>query len=280
MRTIEAVQIENAVRDAMMIAHFRMDPAIDCAVKSALETERTELARSVLGQISENYAIAAAEQIPICQDSGMTLIYAEVGQQVMIQGPFEQAVQAGVRRAHKEGYLRASVVKDPLFHRANTGDGTPAMIHVRLVPGDQVTITAVAKGFGSENNSRFKIFIPATPLEEIKDFILQTALEGAAKSCPPIIVGVGIGGTMDKAADLAKRATFRTVGKSHPQPEYAALEQELLDTINRSGIGPGGLGGKTTALAVNIETFPTHIASIPVAVNLCCHASRHGTVTL
>lgn len=280
MRTLTAPQIEQAVRDALFQAHFQMDSAIDCAVKGRALEEKTDLARSVLNQISENYAIAAAERIPICQDSGMTLIYAQVGQQVYIQGDFETAIQAGVRRAHQEGYLRASVVKDPLFHRDNTGDGTPAILHTRLVPGDQVKITAVAKGFGSENNSDLRLFIPATPLEEIKDYIVNTALHGAAKSCPPIIVGVGIGGTMDKAADLAKRATFRKLGEHHPMAEYAALEEELLERINASGIGPAGLGGLTTALAVNIETFPTHIASVPVAVNLCCHASRHGCVTI
>lgn len=280
MRTIYASQIEQAVFDTMLQAHFRMDTAIDCAVKQAALAENTELARSVLGQILENYDIAAREQIPICQDSGMTLIYAEVGQQVYIEGDFEPAVNEGVRRAHKEGFLRASVVKDPIFHRDNTCDGTPAIIQVRLVPGDKIKITAVAKGFGSENNSYLQMFIPATPLEEIKDYIVRCALEGAAKSCPPIIVGVGIGGTMDKAASLAKAATFHPVDMPNPDPEYAALEKELLARINASGIGPAGLGGRTTALAVNIKTFPTHIASVPVAVNLCCHASRHGCVIL
>ena len=280
MRTINASQIEQAVCEAMLKAHFQIDKAIECAVNKAQLREKTELARSVLEQISENYVIAVREKLPICQDSGMTLVYAEVGQQIFIEGDFEEAVNAGVRRAHKEGYLRASVVKDPIFHRENTLDGTPAIIRVRLIPGNALKLTVVAKGFGSENNSSLRIFIPATPLEEIKEYIVRSVMENAAKSCPPLIVGVGIGGTMDKAADLAKTATFRPVDKRHANPEYAALEQELLDRINASGIGPAGLGGGTTALAVNIETFPTHIASIPVAVNLCCHASRHGTVTL
>ena len=278
MRIINANQIEQAVCEAMLQAHFHIDASIDCAVKRAMQKEKVTLAQNVLNQISENYAIAAREEIPICQDSGMTLIYARIGQQVYIEGDFETAINAGVRRAHKEGYLRASVVKDPLFRRENTGDGTPAIIHLKLIPGDTVEITVVAKGFGSENNSCLQMFIPATPLDEIKKFIIQTALTGAAKSCPPIIVGVGIGGTMDKAAALAKEATFRPIGRHHPIPEYAALEKQLLEKINTSGIGPGGLGGKTTALTVNIETFPTHIASIPVAVNLCCHASRHACI--
>ena len=280
MRVISNDQIEQAVYEAMFKTHFRIDHSIDCAVREAALKEKTDLARMVLGQITENYAIAAQEEIPICQDSGMTLVYAEVGQQVNIQGDFEEAVNAGVRRAHKEGYLRASIVKDPLFHRGNTRDGTPAIIHVRLVPGDKLKITTVAKGFGSENNSTLRMFIPATPLKEIKEYIVRYVVECAAKSCPPLVVGVGIGGTMDKVAALAKTATFRPVNQPNPDPEYASLERELLDQINASGIGPAGLGGKTTALAVNIETFATHIASIPVAVNLCCHASRHASVTL
>lgn len=280
MREITASQIEQTICSTLLTAHFSIDPAIAQAVKAAAGQETAGLPRSVLAQISENYQIARQDQLAICQDSGMTLVYAEVGQEVHITGDFEAAVQAGVRRAYKEGYLRPSVVRDPLFDRANTGDGTPAILHVRLVPGDKIRFTLVGKGFGSENNSALRMFIPATPLEEIKEFILSTALQGAAKSCPPIIVGVGIGGTMDKAAELAKAATFRPIDRPNPQSEYAALERELLEKINDSGIGPAGLGGRTTALAVNIEKFATHIASVPVAVNLCCHASRHAAAVL
>lgn len=280
MKEICASQIEGAVCRTLLSSHFSICCDISQSISMATQVEPLDSSAVILQQILENYTIAAQEQIPICQDSGMTLIYAEVGQDAHITGCFEDAVNAGVRRAHREGYLRASVVRDPLFHRDNTGDGTPAILQVRLVPGDQVKITAVAKGFGSENNSCLRMFIPATPLEEIKEYIIQCTLKGAAKSCPPIIVGVGIGGTMDKAAALAKTATFRPVDSPNPDAQYAALEKELLERINASGIGPAGLGGKTTALAVNIETFPTHIASIPVAVNLCCHASRHATVIL
>lgn len=210
----------------------------------------------------------------------MTLIYAEIGQDIHIIGDFEAAIQAGVRCAHKKGYLRNSVVRDPLFNRVNTDDGTPAIINVRLIPGDSLDLTVVAKGFGSENNSILRMFIPTTPLEEIKLFIVESTVRVAAKSCAPIIVGLGIGGTMDKAAALAKQAAFRPVDVRNPQPEYAMLERELLDRINSSGVGPAGLGGHTTALAVNIETFATHIASVPVAINLCCHADRHATIKI
>lgn len=280
MQEITATQIEQAVCEVLLTAHFQIDPAISRVVGEAAQKETGALPQNVLSQIAENYQIASEQSIPICQDSGMTLIYAEVGQDVHIAGDFESAIQSGVRRAHKQGYLRTSVVCDPLFNRTNTGDGTPAIINVRLTPGECLKFTAVAKGFGSENNSTLRMFIPTTPLDEIKRFIVDNTVSVAAKSCAPIIVGVGIGGTMDKAAALAKQASFRSVDIRNPQPEYAALERELLDRINASGVGPAGLGGYTTALAVNIETFATHIASVPVAINPCCHADRHATITI
>lgn len=280
MREITATQIEQTVCGLLLTAHFCIDPAIGRAVAAAAERETGELPRAVLGQIAENYRIAAEDRVAICQDTGMTLVYAELGQEVHILGGFEAAVQAGVRRAHAEGYLRASVVRDPLFDRVNTGDGTPAMLRLRLVEGDGLRLTVVAKGFGSENNSALRMFIPAAPQAEIEEFIVSTVVQAAAKSCPPVIVGVGIGGTMEQAAMLAKRGTFRPADQHSPDARYAALEERLLARINASGVGPAGLGGRTTALAVNIEPWPTHIASIPVAVNLCCHASRHASASL
>jgi len=280
MKEIYASQIEDAVCQALLDAHFSISSDIESAVCQAAKKEAMAQARVVLQQITDNYVIAREESLPICQDSGMTMIWAEVGQEVHINGDFETAVNKGVRRAHKEGYLRASVVRDPLFDRSNTKDGTPAIIQVRLVTGDQMRLNVVGKGFGSENCSVMQMFIPATPMEEIENFIVSAVTDAGGKSCPPVIVGVGIGGTMDKASAMAKQATFRSINQRKQNPQYAALEEKLLQKINASGIGPGGLGGKTTALAVNIATFATHIASVPVAVNLCCHASRHATVEL
>jgi len=280
MKEIYASQIEDAVCQALLDAHFSISSDIESAVRQAAKKEAMAQARVVLQQIADNYVIAREESLPICQDSGMTMIWAEVGQEVHINGDFETAVNKGVRRAHKEGYLRASVVRDPLFDRSNTKDGTPAIIQVRLVTGDQMRLNVVGKGFGSENCSVMQMFIPATPMEEIENFIVSAVTDAGGKSCPPVIVGVGIGGTMDKASAMAKQATFRSINQRKQNPQYAALEEKLLQKINASGIGPGGLGGKTTALAVNIATFATHIASVPVAVNLCCHASRHATVEL
>lgn len=280
MKEISAEQIEGAVFEALLSAHFSISPDIEDAVRKAAQREAMPQTRVVLRQIAENYVIAREEALPICQDSGMTMVWAKVGQEVHINGDFEKAVNQGVRRAHQEGYLRASVARDPIFDRSNTGDGTPAIIQTRLVAGDKLRLNVVAKGFGSENCSMMRIFIPATPVEEIKDFIVSVVLNAGGKSCPPVIVGVGIGGTMDKAASLAKQATFRSIDRRNPDARYAALEEELLEMINASGIGPGGFGGRTTALAVNIETFATHIASIPVAVNMCCHASRHAVAEL
>ncbi len=280
MKSIQAVEIERVVCETLLDAHFSIDPTIEEAIQQAERQEKTALPCTILQQILENYQIAKEEQIPLCQDSGMTVVFAELGQDVHIEGDFEAAVNRGVGRAYKEGYLRPSTVCDPLFDRRNTGNGIPAIIHTRLVPGDALTLTVMAKGFGSENCSQLRLFVPATPIEEIKAFIVDAAVSAGAKSCPPVIVGVGIGGAVEKAAELSKWALSREITARNTNSEYAKLEAELLSRINRSGIGPGGLGGLTTALAVNIEVFPTHIASIPVAINLCCHASRHKRVVL
>ena len=280
MKIIPSAAVEAAVCDALLAAQYNMEPALCHALECAASRETGACARHVLTQIAQNYEIARSEKIAVCQDSGMSIVFAQVGQSVQIDGDFEAAVNAGVRNAHKKGYLRTSVVRDPLFDRVNTGDGCPAILHTRLVPGEQLRLTVMAKGFGIENCSRMHLFVPADPLSTIEDFIVNTVLDAGSKSCPPVIVGVGVGGTIERAALLAKWATGRSVGEHNPLAKYAELEQRLLAAINRSGIGPGGLGGRTTALAVNIEAAPTHIASIPVVVNLCCHASRHHTVTL
>lgn len=275
MRDIDVKTIENAVFELILSAQYNIGKDIEETLLQGRKAEILPQAKYVLDMLAENYSIARTEQMPICQDCGMTVLYAEIGQDVHIIGNFEDAVNCAVSRAHKEGYLRRSVVRDPLFDRGNTGDGTPAIIKVRLVSGDCVRLVAMAKGFGSENCSRLKMFLPSTQLEDVENFIVDTAVQAGARSCPPLIVGVGIGGTMDKACELAKFALIRDIRIRHTDTRYADMERRILEKINQSGIGPGGLGGKNTALAVNIEKFPTHIAALPVAVNLCCHASRH-----
>ena len=221
------------------------------------------------------------EEIPLCQDTGMAVLFVEYGDKVCVQnGSFEDAVQQGVREAYDEGYLRKSVVSDPVFDRVNTRDNTPAIIHTKIVSGDKIKITAGGKGFGSENMSAIKMLTPAYGVEGVKQFILDTVRAAGPNPCPPIVVGVGIGGTFERAAQLAKKATFRAIDTHNPDERYASLEDELLEKINEMGFGPAGLGGKTTALGVNIETSPTHIAGMPVAVNICCHAARHASATV
>ena len=247
------------------------------SLERALEIEDSPVAKSVLSQIIENDKIAAAEEIPLCQDTGMAVLFVEYGDKVCVQnGSFEDAVQQGVREAYDEGYLRKSVVSDPVFDRVNTRDNTPAIIHTKIVSGDKIKITAGGKGFGSENMSAIKMLTPAYGVEGVKQFILDTVRAASPNPCPPIVVGVGIGGTFERAAQLAKKATFRAIDTHNPDERYALLEDELLEKINEMGFGPAGLGGKTTALGVNIETSPTHIAGMPVAVNICCHAARHA----
>ena len=243
-------------------------------IRSSLDLETWPGAREILERIVENYEIADGENQPICQDTGVACVFLKIGQEVHIDGDVNEAVHEGVRQGYGEGFLRKSVVRDPL-DRVNTGDNTPAFIYYELVPGDKVEITVAPKGFGSENMSRIKMLRPSDGVEGVVDFVVQTVEEAGPNPCPPIVVGVGIGGTFDKAALLAKMALLRPADEANENPFYAELERELLEKINALGIGPQGLGGRTTALAVNIETMPTHIAGLPVAVNINCHVTRH-----
>ena len=251
------------------------------ALTRARGTETSPVGKSVLDQIIENDKIAASEEIPLCQDTGMAVLFVEYGDKVCIEnGSFDDAVNEGVRQAYSEGYLRKSVVSDPVFDRVNTKDNTPAIIHTKIVSGNKIHITAGGKGFGSENMSAIKMLTPSYGVEGVKQFILDTVRAAGPNPCPPIVVGVGIGGTFERAAQLAKKATFRPINTHNPDSRYAELEDELLSEINKMGFGPAGLGGNTTALGVNIETSPTHIAGMPVAVNICCHAARHASATI
>ncbi len=280
MREIQAAEIQKAIERLIYEASYVISPDIERAVLRGMEEETSPASRDVLRQLTENYRIAREERVAICQDTGMAVIFAEVGQEVHISGGFEDAVNEGVRTAYREGFLRKSVVSDPLFERVNTKDNTPAVIHTRIVPGDRIRLLPTPKGFGSENMSRIRLFPPAAGVEGVKRFVVDTVREAGPNPCPPVIVGVGIGGTFERAAEIAKRMTARAVGSRNADPRYAALEEELLREINRLGIGPAGIGGATTALAVNIGFAPTHIASLPVAVNMCCHCARHAEITL
>ena len=281
MRTVSLQQVEEAVYDLFLEANYEIDPEIAQAVGDALNIETTAVGRAVLSQLRDNYDIARRERMAICQDTGLAIVFVDIGEEVAFEGGLlDDAVNRGVRRAYEEGFLRKSVVKDPLFDRTNTGDNTPAVIYPRFVPGDKVTLLGSAKGFGCENMSRTKMLVPGDGIDGVKDFILETIRIAGPNTCPPSLVGVGIGGTIDYAAMLSKRALLRPVGDTHPDARYAQLEQELLEKANQLGIGPGGYGGKMTALAVKIESYPTHIASIPVCVTMCCHASRHASRVL
>lgn len=281
MRCIDAQMIKNTVKELFLECNYFIGDDITCRLKKAQEEEKSDIAKNVISQILKNNEIAANEQIPICQDTGMAVLFVEYGDKVVISdGNFEDAVMQGVREAYDEGYLRKSVVSDPVFDRVNTRDNTPAIIHTTIVKGDKISFTVGGKGFGSENMSAIKMLPPSAGKEGVKQFILDTVRYAGPNPCPPIVVGVGIGGTFEKCAELAKAATFRNIEISNPDKRFAALEKELLEEINAMGFGPAGLGGKTTALAVNIETFPTHIAGMPVAVNICCHAARHKSKTI
>ncbi len=280
-RQIEAAKITAAVKKLFMDCNYFIGKDIMCSLEKALGIEDSPVAKSVLSQIIENDKIAAAEEIPLCQDTGMAVLFVEYGDKVTVSnGSFEDAVQQGVREAYDEGYLRKSVVSDPVFDRVNTRDNTPAIIHTKIVSGDKIRITAGGKGFGSENMSAIKMLTPAYGVEGVKQFVLDTVRAAGPNPCPPIVVGVGIGGTFERAAQLAKKATFRAIDTRNSDPRYAEMEDELLAKINEMGFGPAGLGGKTTALGVNIETSPTHIAGMPVAVNICCHAARHASAEI
>ena len=280
VRTIAAADITAAVKKLFMDCNYFIGRDILQSLETALGIEDSPVAKSVLSQIIENDQIAAREEIPLCQDTGLAVLFVEYGDKVTVDGCFEDAVQQGVREAYIDGYLRKSVVSDPVFDRVNTRDNTPAVIHTKIVSGSTIRFTAGGKGFGSENMSAIKMLTPAYGVEGVKQFILDTVRTAGPNPCPPIVVGVGIGGTFERAAQLAKKATFRTIDTHHPDARYAALEDELLTEINKTGFGPAGLGGKTTALGVNIETAPTHIAGMPVAVNICCHAARHASAEI
>lgn len=280
IRNIDVSQITETVKEMCIQANHFLSEDMDIALKKATEKEEYDLGKKVLNQLQDNLKIAAEEMIPICQDTGMAVIFMEIGQDVHFEGGnIEDAINEGVRQGYVDGYLRKSVVKDPIY-RENTKDNTPAVIHYDMVPGDQVKITFAPKGFGSENMSRVFMLKPADGIEGVKDAILTAVKDAGPNACPPMVVGVGVGGTFEKCALLAKKALTREVG-SHSSIDYVAeLEKEMLDRINALGIGPGGLGGVTTALAVNINTYPTHIAGLPVAINICCHVNRHVVRTI
>lgn len=281
MREIDVRQIQKTVESLFLDANYLIGRDVECAVGKAIEKEESPTAKSVLEQIALNQRIARQERVALCQDTGMAVLFVDIGQDVhFIGGNFEQAVQDGVRAAYQKGYLRKSVVNEPIYERKNTGDNTPAVLHLTLVPGDKVHIMAVAKGFGSENMSAIKMLVPADGEKGVLDFIVDTARRAGPNPCPPMILGVGVGGTFEQAALIAKRATARPVGSQNADPRYAALEKRALDKINALGIGAAGIGGVTTALCVNIDYAPTHIAGLPVAVNICCHAARHAEATL
>ena len=275
MRTVNVSEITENIKEMCIEANHYLSKDMEAALKHSQETEASPLGRQILGQLSENLQIAADEMIPICQDTGMAVVFLEVGQDVHLEGgAVEEAVNEGVRKGYTEGYLRKSVVGDPI-ERVNTGDNTPAVIHYSIVPGDTVRITVAPKGFGSENMSRVFMLKPADGIEGVKDAILKAVSEAGPNACPPMVGGVGIGGTFEKCALMAKKALTRETGANSTIPYVRELEEEMLEKINGLGIGPGGLGGTTTALAVHINTYPTHIAGLPVAVNICCHVNRH-----
>lgn len=279
MKNIDAKVIEDTVARLCIEANLRLPPDVINAIESAEKAEPWDGAKRILSLLGDNVRIASEKTLPVCQDTGMACVFVELGQDVHIDGDFEEAVNNGVRRGYGEGYLRKSVVCNPL-RRVNTGDNTPALLTVKLTRGDKMRITVMPKGFGSENMSALKMLKPADGVEGVKNFVLDTVEKAGANPCPPIIVGVGIGGSFDKAACLAKHALLRPVDEPNPDEYYAALERELLDKINALGIGPQGFGGKTTALAVLIEAMPTHVAGLPVAVNISCHATRRASASL
>ena len=275
IRTIDTKELTEIIKEMCIAANHYLSKDMDIALKKAADSETSDLGRKILNQLQDNLKIAAEEMIPICQDTGMAVIFMEIGQDVHFEGMnLEDAVNEGVRQGYTEGYLRKSVVKDPIL-RENTNDNTPAVIHYSIVPGDTVKITFAPKGFGSENMSRVFMLKPADGIEGVKDAILTAVSDAGPNACPPMVIGVGIGGDFEKAAIMAKQALTRDANQHSSVPYVCELEKEMLDKINSLGIGPGGLGGSITALAVNINTFPTHIAGLPVAVNICCHVNRH-----
>lgn len=280
MRTLHTDEIIYNVKEMCIEANLHLSEDMAAAIRTAKEEETGELGRQILGQLCENMDIAGEEEIPICQDTGMAVFFVKIGQDLHIEGMnLSDAINEGVRQGYTQGYLRKSVVNDPLL-RVNTNDNTPAIIHYDIVPGDKLEIMIAPKGFGSENMSRVFMLKPADGAEGVKEAVLQTVMDAGPNACPPVVVGVGIGGDFEKAAIMAKKALTRNVKEGSSLPHIREMEAELLEKINRSGIGPGGLGGKNTAIAVNIETYATHIAGLPVAVNMCCHVNRHCTRVL
>ena len=276
MKTIHVAELTQHIREMCIEANHCLTSDMDCALKNAVSAEKSLLGKQILNQLQDNLRIAGDDMIPICQDTGMAVIFLEIGQDVHFEGGnLEEAVNEGVRQGYADGFLRKSVVKDPLI-RENTRDNTPAVIHYEMTSGESVKITVAPKGFGSENMSRVFMLKPADGMEGVKNAILTAVKDAGPNACPPMVVGVGIGGTFEKCAIMAKKALTRPVDERSAIPYVREMEEELLDRINRTGIGPGGLGGTTTALAVNINTYPTHIAGLPVAVNICCHVNRHA----
>ncbi|MFQ7312516.1 MAG: fumarate hydratase [Sellimonas sp.] len=276
MRTVNVSEITEQIKEMCIEANHYLSEDMKNALSESEKQEKSPLGKQILCQLQENLKIASEDMIPICQDTGMAVIFLEIGQDVHLEGgPLEDAVNEGVRQGYKEGYLRKSVVRDPI-ERENTKDNTPAVIHYEIVAGDRIRITVAPKGFGSENMSRVFMLKPADGIEGVKEAVLTAVRDAGPNACPPMVVGVGIGGTFEKCALMAKKALTREVGRHSDIPYVKELEEELLTKINQLGIGPGGLGGTTTAFAVNINTYPTHIAGLPVAVNICCHVNRHA----
>jgi len=277
MREIKANQIKNKVKELFLKANYHLDQEIMHRLEEALEEETSPIGKSILQMIIKNNKIASSEEIAICQDTGLAVLFIELGQEVQItDGDFTEAINQGVREAYLEGYLRKSVVDDPVFKRKNTGTNTPTIIYTDIVPGDKIKILVIPKGFGSENMSALSMLKPADGAEGIINFVVETVRKAGPNPCPPTIIGVGVGGTADKAMVIAKKAITRKIGQHNQNEKYAAMEKEGLEKINNLGIGPAGLGGVITTLAVNIDYLPTHIAGMPVAVNVCCHAARHA----
>ena len=280
MRTLNVEEISKNIKEMCIEANHFLSKDMDIAMKNAVSTEKSPLGKKILSQLQDNLKIAGKDMIPICQDTGMAVVFLEIGQDVHFEGGnLEDAVNEGIRRGYVDGYLRKSVVKDPIL-RENTKDNTPGIIHYKIVPGDQVKIKVAPKGFGSENMSRVFMLKPADGIEGVKEAVLTAVKDAGPNACPPMVVGVGIGGTFEKCALMAKEALTREVGSHSDIPYVKELEEDLLERINKIGIGPGGLGGRTTALAVNVNTYPTHIAGLPVAVNICCHVNRHVIRTI
>ncbi|MGB4660231.1 MAG: fumarate hydratase [Mobilitalea sp.] len=277
MRNIHTDEIIKNVKEMCIEANYQLSGDVEKRVRGAFESETSILGKQILGQLGENLDIAITESIPICQDTGMAIVFFKIGQEVHVEGDnLEDAINEGIRQGYAEGYLRKSVVADPLI-RTNTNDNTPGIIHYEIVPGDKIEVTLAPKGFGSENMSRVYMLKPSDGMEGVKQAVLETVVLAGPNACPPLVVGVGIGGNFEKCAFLAKKALARSMDKASDLQHIRTMEEELLEEINQLGIGPGGLGGKTTALGVNIETYPTHIAGLPVAINICCHVNRHVT---